>query len=236
MLMFIAMILMPTLQEDAKADLWNQFLEANRVVEDSVPLFATENGLVNAIDYGKNKRKILERSSDMESLMRGIGESLCEEHASGDVKSSGILYLMFRMKDDRVVPLYFGKAEIFGKGDKNLSTNISDLKSGNGKFGRWGYNYAYHLGDLSAVTLPGHPESKQTKKYADWRDSLFDIGEDGIALKGDIRFWACAWTPDRQSIWNNYGSTRLAFEEYLLIGVASDLFPNALLNREGRNR
>ena len=27
---------------------------------------------------------------------------------------------------------------------------------------------------------------------------------------------------------------RLAFEEYLLIGVASDLFPNDLLNREGR--
>ncbi len=113
---------------------------------------------------------------------------------------------------------------------------FSDLVAGNGKFGRWGYNYAYHLGDLSAVTLPGHPESKRTKKYADWRDALFNIRDDSIQMKGDIRFWACSWNPDRQSIWNEHGSTRLAFEEYLLIGVASDLFPDALLNREGRNR
>ena len=28
----------------------------------------------------------------------------------------------------------------------------------------------------------------------------------------------------------------LAFEEYFLVGVARDLFPNDLLNREGRNR
>ena len=29
---------------------------------------------------------------------------------------------------------------------------------------------------------------------------------------------------------------RLAFEEYVLLGVARDLFPNDLLNREGRNK
>ena len=49
-------------------------------------------------------------------------------------------------------------------------------------------------------------------------------------------FWGCLWGPDRMSIWPDYGSTKLAFEEYLLIGVASDVFPNSLLNREGRNR
>jgi len=236
MYLLLTMILMPMFQDDAKSKLWHDFVTANQVIEDSVPLFAMEYGFVKVMEYGKNKRKTLVRSDEMNSLMRGIGKSLSEEHASGDVKSSGILYLMFRMDEGQVVPLYFGKAEIFGKGDQNLSANISDLVSGNGKFGRWGYNYAYHIGDLSAVTLEGHPEAKKTKKYNDWKNSLFDIQADGIQLKGDVRFWACEWNPDRQSIWSDYGSTRLAFEEYLLIGVASDLFPNDLLNREGRNR
>ena len=89
---------------------------------------------------------------------------------------------------------------------------------------------------LTAATLPGHPEGKRTKKYSDWKEALFSVDADEIHLKGDVRFWACDWSPDRSSIWSNYGSTRLAFEEYLLIGVASDLFPNDLLNREGRNR
>jgi hypothetical protein len=55
-------------------------------------------------------------------------------------------------------------------------------------------------------------------------------------MNGDIRFWACIWGPQRQSIWREFGAIRLAFEEYLLIGVASELFPNDLLNRERRNR
>ena len=49
-------------------------------------------------------------------------------------------------------------------------------------------------------------------------------------------FWGTLWGPECQSIWNGYGSTKLAFEEYLVIRVASDLFPDALLNREGRTR
>ena len=222
---------------NAKTKLWTQFLEANRVLEDSVPLFESANGIVQILEYGKNNRKVLKRSAEMETLMRDLGTTLVREHAEDKVTSSGILYLMFRKEVGKVVPLYFGKAEIYGKGDKNLSTNISDLKSGNGKFGRWGYNYAYHVGDLSAVTLPGHPESKITRKYSDWRDSLFERNDDGeLIINGDVRFWACCWNADRQSIWSEYRSTRLAFEEYLLIGVASDLFPNDLLNREGRNR
>ena len=216
--------------------LWQNFVAAHQIVRDSVPLFATENGTVETIEFGKNKRLVLRRSVEMEALMRGLGNELSKQHDSGAVRSSGILYLMFRLDGDSVVPLYFGKAETFGKGDKNLSANISDLITGNGKFGRWGYNYAYHIGDLSAATLAGHPEAKKTRKYSDWKETLFSVEGNSIHLKGDVRFWACDWNPDRSSIWSNYGSTRLAFEEYLLIGVASDLFPNDLLNREGRNR
>jgi len=222
--------------DDTKLSLWQSFVVANRVAEDCVPLFAMDCGHVETLAYGKDGRQILKRSAEMTALMRDLGSQLVQEHQSGDVRNSGILYMMLSHQSDSIVPLYIGKAEIYGKGDKNLSVNISDLISGDGKFGRWGYNYAYHLGDLSAVTLPGHAESKRTIKYEAWRDALFELTGGAAKPKRDIRFWARIWGPDCQSVWRGYGPTRLAFEEYLLIGVASDLFQDHLLNREGRNR
>lgn len=238
--MFFSMVLLVTTfatnSEDAKRSHWQDFISANRVLADSVPLFAVEDGVVKTMPYGKDKRAILVRSGEMNSLMREIGKDLVEEYQSGNVRNSGILYMMFMRDGDLITPLYIGKAEMFGKGDRNLSANISDLISGNGKFGRWGYNYAYHIGDLSAVTLPGHADSKRTIKYESWKDALFDVSAGVVKPKGEICFWACVWGPECQSIWKGYGPTRLAFEEYLLIGVASDVFPARLLNREGRNR
>jgi len=73
--------------------------------------------------------------------MRRLGGKLIDEFRSGQVIHDGILYLMFRREVGGVIPLYFGKAEIYGKGDANLSANVSDLATGHGKFGRWGYNY-----------------------------------------------------------------------------------------------
>lgn len=186
--------------------------------------------------YGNDGRLVLRRSTEMDCLMRKLGTQLIEEFHNGKVTHDGILYLMFRRDLRGVVPLYFGKAEIYRKGDANLSANISDLASGDGKFGRWGYNYAYHIGDLSAVTLVGHPDCKRTRKYEAWRRVLFGDADGSLKIKGKVRFWACLWGPERKSIWRDYGTTRLAFEEYLLIGVASDLYPNELLNREGRNK
>lgn len=46
---------------------------------------------------------------------------------------------MFRRELHGIVPLYFGKVETYGKGAANLSAKISDLATGHGKFGRWGY-------------------------------------------------------------------------------------------------
>lgn len=222
--------------QKCKYDLWQDFLTANRVVDESVSLFATDSQRVVTIPYGRDRRLVLKRSDEMEQLLRRFGRELVAEYHRGQINHDGILYLMFQLEDRVVKPLYFGKAEIYGKGQASLSVNISDLVNGDGKFGRWGYNYAYHVGDLSAVTLPGHPPTASTRKYNSWRRSLFNETPDGPHLKGDIRFWACLWEPERQSIWTEYGSTRLAFEEYLLIGIASDLFPDRLLNREGRNK
>ncbi len=135
--------------------------------------------------------------------MRGLGNQLIAEHDSTCVSHDGILYMMFRPDDTSIVPLYIGKTEVYGRGDKNLSANVRDLKSGDANFGRWGYNYAYHLGDLSAATLPGHPESKRTPKYVFWRNRLFESQEGLVKPKFPILFWATLWGPDSCSIWPN---------------------------------
>ena len=44
-----------------------------------------------------------------------------------------------------------------------------------------------------------------------------------------------AWTRDSVGPWRDFGATNLAFAEYLLIGLTSNLFPT-LLNEEGGNR
>ena len=71
---------------------------------------------------------------------------------------------MYRKDGSIVVPLYIGKTETIGKSN-NLSANIENLHRDKSKFARWGDNYAYHIGDLSAATLPGHPIEKMTNKY-----------------------------------------------------------------------
>lgn len=217
--------------------LWEAFHSWHGIHEKAVPLFELADGQVLQKPYGSNHRLVLQRSQDMEGMMRGLGRRLVDEHNRHAVTHQGILYMMLTREDRTLIPRYIGKAEVFGKGDKNLSVNISDLISGDGKFGRWGYNYAYHLGDLSAATCQGHEEGKVTRKYADWHDALFvpNTGE-AVIPKAEIMFWATLWGPECQSVWKEFGPTRLAFEEYLLIGVASDAFGEALLNREGRTR
>jgi hypothetical protein len=105
------------------------------------------------------------------------------------------------------------------------------------KFGRWGSGYSYHIGDLSAAACPGHGAEKIVRKYVRWAQRLFS---DAPALMPTLRrpvyFWATAWSAESYNIWNDFGSSFLSFEEYLLIGVASELFPDILLNDEGVNR
>lgn len=219
-----------------KLDLWNQFVANNRVLEEAVSLFETTDNCVATFAYGSNGRTMLKRSSQMENLMRGLGQRLVDEFKSGELQSDGILYMMLSCQGDGLVPRYIGKAELLGKGDRNLSANISDLVKGTSKFGRWGYNYAYHIGDLSACCFSDHDPKSKTLKYERWRNALFEIEGEKVRLKSDTLFWAGIWSNHRTSIWHEYSPTRLAFEEYLLIGVASDLFPDYLLNSEGRNR
>jgi len=128
-----------------KLNLWETFTQNHEINTSYVPLFDITEGHVNTLRYGRNKRAVLKRSSEMNNLMRSLlGGELIREHNQSQVIHDSILYMMLKRGEERIVPLYIGKVEIFGRGERNLSANIIDLERGNGKFGRWGYN-AYHF-------------------------------------------------------------------------------------------
>ena len=124
-----------------------------------------------------------------------------------------------------------------GKTSGILSVNLSRLETHTSKFGRWGDNHAYHIGDLSSVVLPGHEIAVQPLKYRLWAEALFEgINTDRPRLRQPVLLWVKAWRKLDIGVWQEFGPTRLSFLEYLLIGLASALFPREILNREGHNR
>jgi len=173
----------------------------------------------------------------MEQMILDQVELLVKDWEEGRHSYDGLIYMMYAKEGDKVIPLYIGKAETIGKGDRNLSDNLRNLRTDRQKFARWGDNYAYHLGDLSAAVLDGHPEGKVTPKYVKWAKALFeDVEQRSLKLRRPVYFWAKAWKPTDRGIWSEMNPTRLTFLEYLLIGVASAAFKTTLLNAEGQNR
>ena len=62
------------LNNDPKQALWNNFVSANRIDTDSVPLFAVNDGRVASFGYGRDNRLVLKRSAEMDTLMRHLGQ------------------------------------------------------------------------------------------------------------------------------------------------------------------
>ena len=216
-----------------KQAIWDKFCSRFSISETSVQLFATdEEGNVQHKLVGKDQRPILMRSHECESMILSVTDLLVDDWTNKANQFDGMIYMMGWKQAGKFVPLYIGKTETFGKGDRNLSANIKNLHKDKSKFARWGDNYAYHIGDLSACFLPGHAQEKKTMKYQSWADCLFTKG---TQLRQPVYFWAKAWNPAHIGIWEEYGATPLAFLEYLLIGVAGEI-SSKLLNKEGISR
>ncbi|AOW75543.1 hypothetical protein A3Q34_00790 [Colwellia sp. PAMC 20917] len=139
---------------------------------------------------------------------------------------------MFYIEEGNVKPLYIGKTESQGR-KNNISANIKYINTNKSNFARWGDNYQYHIGDLSAVVVPGHPLKESKLKYLDWAGTLFQ--EYPSFPPNLINQYIFGAKPGKKSI-QEFGETRLTFLEYLLIGIASSAFPELLLNREGKSR
>ena len=210
----------------------------------SVPLFATgQDGRVETATLGQRRTPFLRRSPAMEAM---VGHAAAELLASPPQDAEGLLYLMLRLdRQGGVVPLYIGRAGRHGKNGTLVSANLEGIRpTGDGtgwtngrKFARWGYGYAYHMGDLSCAVLPGHEPRQPAPKYRRWARQLFEeVPSTTPRPRSEVRFWCAPWGPTSVGIWPEFGACPLAFIEYLLIGVASLLFPDDLLNEEGVNR
>ena len=215
--------------------LWFEFCDRHGLGSDCAPLFETEASIVSTVPLGRNQQPVLKRSALMETLVLDQVKLLHEDFQAAASQYEGLIYCMFDLSDEQLpCPLYIGKAEKFGKGDRNLSANLKGIKQGTSHpFARWGYNYAYHLGDLSSVVL-AHKDGG-AKKYERWANELFEKPYEMRKLKRPIFFWCKAWKTGSLGPWLEFGPTNLTFLEYLLIGVASAEFPQ-LLNAEGTNR
>lgn len=218
-----------------KQNIWDRFCDRYNVAVEAVPLFDVSDGVVQTVPAGTAlDRLLLRRSGEMEELLEREIDRVVGDFERGGSGYEGLIYLVFTPRDGGVVPLYIGKAEKYGKKAGALSANITKLR---GKFARWGDGYAYHIGDLSAVVCPGHPDKRATTKYRRWAELLFTgFPTAEPRLRQETLFWARAWRAGDVGIWEEFGATPLSFLEYLLIGVAGDLHPNMLLNNAGVNR
>lgn len=234
--------------DQKKLKLWNNFCHRYFDSKLGIPLFSTNENIVNIKKYGKNDRLILQRSEEMENLVIEEVSKVIQDFEAGTDIYEGLIYTMYyreKSDDNRdlVVPLYIGKSEKFGKQGNNLSANIKGINNNGNKgyFCRWGDNYAYHIGDLSAVVCPNHPQKKIQRKYQNWASLLFDnypaeYPTNTPRLKKDVFFCIHAWQKGSIGIFPEFGDTTLTALEYQLISVAATLFPESLLNQEGVNR
>ena len=226
--------------DDAPLKYWKQFVASQEIYKTKVPLFKSDAELrVQTKKIGRPKnRYVLQRSEAMEKRIIEATNILKDDWEGKRNNFDGLIYIMFKIEAPKgVIPLYIGKTETLGKGKGNFSENIKNLSRRKGFFARWGDGYDYHIGDLSAVAVKGHPVDKRTKKYKTWSKALFKkFPDSNPQLKEEVFFWTKAWQKEDVGIWTEFGSTRLTFLEYLLIGVASTAFPKILLNTEGKNR
>lgn len=214
--------------------IWDKFCAQYDVVNSCVPLFAVgQDGNVRTKTIGRDhEREILMRSEEMDAMILSVTDRLVEDWHSRSRQYDGMIYTMGWKQSGMFVPLYIGKTETFGIGDGNLSANIQNLHTNRRNFARWGDNYAYHIGDLSAWVLPGHSDDKKRKNYQAWASCLFDAG---TRLKQPVYFWAYPWERSDAGLWEELGPKSLAVLEHCLIAVADGISP-CLLNLQGRPR
>lgn len=221
-----------------KQAVWDKFCARFNIYESCVPLFTSDsdgNVQHKCIGRGNTQRPVLVRSDECEAMILSVTDQLVEDWtSSGAEQFDGMIYMMGWKEASRFVPLYIGQAGTLGKKEgANLSANIINLHKVKRNFARWGDNYAYHIGDLSACVLPGHAEDKKSPKYQAWAKCLFVDGT--TKLRQPVYLWATAWAKSQVGIWEDFGPTSLGSLEYQLISVAGGISPN-LLNREGVSR
>lgn len=242
----IAASLVPVKPSPEVKRLWKKICDEFDIAKTRVPLFKADAArYVKTDTIGRTlQRRVLLRSDEMEDMIVGIAKQLIDDYEKhkdnpeAKLEFDGMLYMMGWEVAGGFQPLYVGKTETLGSKYGILSANLTNVNKGQnkGKFARWGDNYQYHIGDLSACVLRGHKPKTKQKKYKRWAETLFteqSMNTLKPRLKHDTFFWATPWKPLRTTIWQELGPTTLAVSEYLVIGVAGKISPKDFLNRDG---
>ena len=208
--------------------IWKNYIEENKIIKQAKPLFDTSVNLeVKTLTIGK--RKVLKRSESVDELIANQVDYILTDHEAGNNTCEGILYLMFRIESDKIIPHYVGISQKYGKKGK-----ISSIMNSRSKKPRWDYYGGYHIGNLSTVVCDGYEKSKIEKDKVPWAEALFEtFPSTNPKLKNELFLWYHVWTVDSKSIWKDFGHSSLVFEEALMIELLGKLFPNDLINKEG---
>ncbi|MFC7204290.1 hypothetical protein ACFQJC_12255 [Haloferax namakaokahaiae] len=213
---------------DTKHVLWSRWVDRFIDTADPIPLFETaSDGTVETIEYGRSGRRVLHRGERMERALRTAGTRVATDHERRGQTYEGLVYMMYTLDGEGVVPRYIGKCGKFGASGTTLNSNLKNVETNDGKLARWGYGRYYHFGDLSAAVF----DEEGAKKYDRWVTELFD-STDPPRLDEPVYFWVEPWEVGTEG---PYPDTYPYLEEleYQLIGIAFEQFPNRLLNTEG---
>jgi len=218
-----------------KTELWHDWVgqticqEINDPDEtDPIPLFETDQNLVVALtDVGSST--VLKRTPAIDARIRQEGKHCVDNDGVSD-GPNGLLYVMYQLASDTpspedIIPRYIGKAEAYGKKNE-LSANFEEIakdRAGTRSFARWGDGSYWHVGELSETVF-----GEDSKKH-NWASELFEQGTH--QLKKQTYLWVRAWDPKKYP--GPYGyPAYLAEVEALLIGLAYEAYPTALLNQK----
>lgn len=224
-------------EETTKQDVWASWVAEYVAPDQHVPLFETDSeGVVRTKSHGLDNRPILKRHTEMEDHLRTEGWKVVDDWKGSDDTYEGLIYMMYTLDGEEIIPRYIGKAGKYGRDGKGLSANLKSIRTNNSKLARWGDGYAYHFGELSRALLSLHEredvdsDDPPKGKYQLWADTLFIDGT--RELVEPVYFWVKAWRTDDTGPFYGF-ETALEALEYNLINLASDVYGDSVFNSEG---
>jgi hypothetical protein len=209
-----------TITREEELSMWNDFM--NSIIKgEHKPLFEAKDNKPVLKKFGKNLQK--ERfvhGKKVETQIKTIVENAVEKKN----KHTGVVYFMYTLENGIITPLYIGKSEFKGH-TRSLSANVNS--SPTGPFLRWGCRESYHMGDLYEAYI----SAEGSLKYKDWAEAIFnDKGE----LKQEVYLHVHSFEKMKTPFF--YWDLSVAQAENTMITWAGRLFPDTLLNRDGKSR
>jgi len=199
---------------------WTYFWDS--IIEKDTLLFEKTG---NKPSIMKTSNKQTQRFVHGAEVLKNI-QSIIKQVKAGTTQDKGVVYMMYYINDDNVrVPLYIGKSEF--RGSKNRLSANAKSTSPTGPLLRWGARRDYHMGDL----FEAYKGRKSTSKYKAWNKALFrNNGE----FKRDVYLTMVSF--DTLKVPTSPFPTSVAETESTLIIWAGQIFPNDLLNLDGKSR